>query len=182
MNSVYLHKTIQKKIQEIKRAQSILLLQEKVDEKTILQLTGLKRSTAKKLRRLYQRNGLSQILSKVPEKPPRSLFTKTEREKIGIILGTKKPRDYSWDLDYWNPTIAGHLIQVLYGVKFRSKTSIHLLFKQAKHTYHKPEKKYKKRDPKAIQKWRKENEPIIQAAIQDPDVAVLVEDEMIITT
>jgi transposase len=168
--------------EELKRAQAILLLSEKNAKMIIPALTGLKRATAVKIRKLYLKNGIQAIESKRKDKKTRNLLTKNQRSEIREMLHTKTPRNYGWDWDYWTPSILGELILELYGVKYKSKTSIHLIFKQSKFTYHKPEKTYKKRDQAAIDKWKAENTAIVQEALRDPASVVLVADEMIITS
>lgn len=170
------------KPEEMKRAQAILLLSEGMGEAIIVSLTGLKRATTVKIRKLYIKHGISALESKRKEKKPRSLLTKNQRDEIAQMLRTKSPRNYGWDWDYWTPGILAKLILELYGVKYKSKTSMYLIFKQSKFTYHKPEKIYKNRDQNAIDKWKIETAPIIQAALQDPEVVILVEDEMILTS
>jgi transposase len=175
-------KSNKNKTQEIKRAQSILLLNQGLPAKTFYQLTGMKRATAVKLRKKYIKGGISCLLNKKLEKAPRTYLTKNELQEINIMLNTKTPRNYGWEWDHWTPSILGSLILQLYGVQYKSKSSIHLIFKKSKFTYHKPEKKYKNRDEKAIEKWKKDVEPEVTAALLDPNTEVIVADEMIVTS
>ena len=169
-------------LEEIKRAQAVLLLDDKQTESLILSLTGLKRTTVVKLRKIYIKKGIVALESKRKDKKPRDLLTKTQREKIAIMLHTQTPRNYGWNWDYWTSTILAHVILDLYDVKYKSKTSMYLIFKQSKFTYHKPEQKYKKRNQAAINEWKKQNETIVAEALQDSETVVLVEDEMILTS
>lgn len=169
-------------LEEIKRAQGILLLMEGLSESVILSLTGLKRATVVKVRKKYIKGGLAALESKRKEKKPGSLLTKNQRAEIMNMLHAKTPRNYGWDWDYWTPSILGQLIIELYGVKYKSKTSLRLLFKQSKFTYHKPEKIYKKRDQFAINLWKEKNASDVREALLDPHTIILVEDEMIVTS
>lgn len=169
-------------LEEIKRAQAILLLCDKNTESLILSLTGLKRTTVVKLRKIYIKNGIAALASKRKDKKQRSLLTKSEREEVAIMLHAKTPRNYGWDWDYWTPSILARVILDIYGVKYKSKTSMYLIFKQSKFTYHKPEKQYQRRNQAAIDEWKKQNTPIITEALHDPNTIVLVEDEMILTS
>lgn len=168
--------------EELRRAQAILLLADGAAEVLILTLTGLKRSTAVKIRKKYIKHGVSALESKKKDKKPRSLLTKKQRDEIAEMLHTKTPRNYGWDWDYWTPGILGKLILELYCVKYKSKTSLYIIFKQSRFTYHKPEKVYAKRDQAAIDKWKEENESAIKEALNDENTVVLVEDEMIVTS
>lgn len=184
-NKVELSTFIQENIrtsEELKRTQAILLLDGGATEETIKTLTGLKRATTVKNRKKYLKMGLVALESKRKEKKPGSLLTKNERAEIAEILHKKTPRNYGWDFDYWTPSVLGKLILELYGVKYKSKSSVHVIFKQSKFTFHKPEKIYQKRNQAVIDAWKKENEAAIQAALQDPDTVVLTEDEMIVTS
>jgi transposase len=169
-------------LEEIKRAQSILLLGENLPGTTIESLTGLKRSTAVKSRKKYIKHGINALISKRKVKNHLSLLTKKQRLEIANMLHAKTPRDYGWDWDYWTPSILGKLILELYNVKYKSKTSLYLIFKQSKFTYHKPEKIYTKRNQEAIDQWKKENFDLVQKLLSDKETVVLVEDEMIITS
>lgn len=168
--------------EEIKRAQAILLLATNAEESIILILTGLKRDSVVKIRKKYIKHGIDALKSKRKDKKPRDLLTKSQRDEIAVMLHTKTPRNYGWDWDYWTPSILGKLILELYCVKYKSKTSLYLIFKRSKFTCHKPDKVYSKRNQEAIDKWKKENEPIIKEALSDKDTVVLVEDEMILTS
>ncbi len=47
------------------------------------------------------------------------------------------------------------LIKEQYNVHYKSKTSYYIFFKEAKFTYHKPDKQYKERDQTVIDNWKK---------------------------
>lgn len=168
--------------EELRRAQAILLLDSGAAETIIKLLTGLERSSTVKNRKKYLKGGISALESKRKEKKPRALLTKKQRLEITQILHEKKPKDYGWDIDYWTASIVSRLIFELYGVKYKSKSSVHVLFKESKFTYHKPEKIYKKRDQIAIDTWKNEIKELVQLAMQDQEVVILVEDEMIVTS
>jgi hypothetical protein len=86
---------------------------------------------------------------------------------------------YGWD--YWTPGILADLILQLYNVKYKSKTSVYIIFKQSKFTYHKPEKTYAKRDQVAIDAWKIEHKPIIEEALKDPNTVLLVTQAVLCT-
>lgn len=167
-------------LEEIKRAQAILLLSQQQSESMILALTGMKRTTTVKLRKKYIKNGIISLRNK--QKKTKDLLTKSQREEIAVMLHSKTPRDYGWSHGYWTPNILSSLILELYSVKYKSKTSMYVIFKQSKFTYHKPDKTYERRDQKAIDEWKEKNAPIVAEALQNPETIILVEDEMIITS
>ena len=72
------------------------------------------------------------------------------------------------------------LIEARYQVKYKSKTSYYLLFKENKFSFHKPGKVYEKHDPERTAKWREETKPKLKQAMGDEDTVVLAEDEMIL--
>lgn len=171
-----------RKADELRRGQAILLLSQGAPSNTIKMFTGLARETAVKLRKEYIKHGIEILTNKRQEKKPRALLTKKERDFVLDILNKKTPRNYGWEWDYWTPGILASVIRDLYGAKYKSKTSLYLIFKEAKFTYHKPEKIYKNRNQEAIEEWRKRVAPQVKAALADPDTVVLVEDEMILTS
>ena len=168
--------------EEVKRAQGILLVSEGLSIQLIQSLVGLEKETLVKIRKKYIKNGIDAITSKRKEKQFRSLLTKQQREDIANILHTKTPRNYGWGCDYWTPRILGSLILELYAVKYKSVSSMHLIFKQSKFTFHKPEKIYEKRNQEAIDLWKKDNFDYVQKILQDEETVVLVADEMILTS
>ena len=56
------------------------------------------------------------------------------------------------------------------------------MFKDAKFTYHKPDKQYHKRNQAAVDEWIKVQTPVVQAALEDDKTVVLVADEMMLST
>ena len=169
-------------LEELKRAQAILLLSQGSSRETIALLTGLKKETVVKARKKYIKNGINALLSKRKDKKLRSLLTKNQRLEIADMLHKKNPHNYGWDWDYWTPTILAKLILELYGVQYKSKTSIYVIFKQSKVTYHKPEKIYHKRNQELIDQWKKEHKEEVQKLLSDENTILLVEDEMIVTS
>lgn len=168
--------------EEIKRAQAILMLTEGLSTKAILSITGLQRETVVKARKKYIKGGITAIESKRKEKKPASLLTKNQRLEIADMLHTETPRNYGWDWDYWTPSILGKLILQLYNVKYKSKISLYIIFKQSKFTYHKPETIYERRNQGLIDEWKKQNVAVVKTALDDPETIILVADEMILTS
>lgn len=168
--------------EEIRRAQGILLLNNNSSKDLIELLTGLQRNTLVKIRKQYLKTGIEAVISKRKEKKPASLLTKQQREEIKEMLHTKTPHDYGWECDHWTSTILGKLILELYAVQYKSKSSLYLIFKQSKYTYHKPEVQYERRNQEAIDKWKEDNKEKVEEFLQDDNVVVLVADEMTITS
>jgi transposase len=67
-------------------------------------------------------------------------------------------------------------------VKYKSKTSLYLIFKDAKFTYHKPGQVYKNRDQNKVDQWKQHVLPVIQEYLKKKNTVVLTEDEMILST
>ena len=98
------------------------------------------------------------------------------------MLNTKTPRYFDYDIDFWTTSILGKVIKLKYNVLYKSRTPIQLIFKEAKFTYHKPDKQYKNRNQEAIDVWKKEKIPVIKKLMEDLQNIVLAEDELILTT
>jgi len=169
---------------EIKRAQAIILIDKEIDIISITTLTGLKRSQIFNLRNFYLKNGLISIEDK-KKKDPKQLLTKTQRQKIIDKIKNKKPSDcdsYFEKHDYWTTGVLGEYIFRQYNVQYKSKTSLYLIFRQSKFTYHKPGRVYEKNDPQEVKQWRKKTKPKLKKAWQDKNTIILCEDEMILST
>ena len=169
-------------LEEIKRAQSIILLEGNSEEKNILALTGLKRETSVKCRQKFIKHGLIALRSKRKTKKPFCLLTKKQKEAIAEMLNNKKPIDYGWDWDYWTSSVLAKIILDIYNVEYKSKSSLYLIFKQSRFSFHLPEKLYVKRNQADIDAWIENTKPIIEEYMIDADAVILTEDEMILTT
>jgi transposase len=166
---------------EALRAQAILMLNKRLDLGLIEELTGFKRSSIFSLRNIFLKKGIDGIKDKRKKKQPR-LLTKSQRMQVLEILKTKKPRDFGLDEDNWSTWALGYLINEQYGVKYKSKTSLYLLFKEAHFTFHKPGKVYQKRDEKLVQKWKSEVKPLIENAWKDNNIEIIAGDEMTLSS
>lgn len=165
---------------ELKRVQAVLTLNDNEKIEKIEMLTGLKRSRIFGLRLLYLIKGIKALETK--PKKSKSLLTKKQLKETKKTLTTKKPQEFGYDCPFWTTGILGDLIEREYGVKYKSKTSLYLIFREAKFTYHKPGRVYRNQDPEEVKKWRKETKPIVKAAFKDKETVILAEDEMILST
>lgn len=166
--------------QEIKRAQAILLIDKKGSRGLIEEMTGYSISYAFDLRKIYIEKGISGIKSR--EKKTRSFLTKNQLLEVAKVLEYSTPKDFGFNSDFWTTTILSSLIKEQYSVVYKSKTSLQLIFKKSKFTYHKPGKKYEKRDETLINEWKNEKLPILKELVDNPNTHVLAEDEMILST
>lgn len=166
---------------EVRRAQAVLLVNDETASSVITTLTGYSRRHAFALRRAYLRHGKDALRDK-RQGNPRELLTKRQRDAIVGILREKTPEDFQYEREHWTTTVLGDLIERQYGVRYQSKTSERLLFRQATFTYHKPGRVYRKRDAREAEKWRTEAKKRLATAWPDPRTVVLAEDEMILST
>lgn len=169
---------------EARRAQTVLLVDEDVRVDAIMSVTGYKRRQIFTLRKKYLARGIEAIKDKQRGKP-RELLTKKQREEVIKTIKTKKPSElgaYYQNHDYWTTGILGAYIERMYGVKYKSKTSHYILFKQAKFTYHKPGRVSERRTEEEVQKWQNTVKTQVQTAWNDPETIILAEDEMHLST
>lgn len=169
---------------EMKRAQAILLLDQKKEIGEIGNFTGYGRSQIFELRKQYLQSGISSIEDKRKGKP-KELLTKQQRELIIETVKTKKPSDlgiYYKKYDYWTTSLLGDWINREYEVLYKSKTSLYLVFKQSKFTYHKPNRVYHKHNEEEVEEWRKSTKPKLKKLLAEENTVILSADEMILTT
>ncbi len=162
---------------EVRRAQTILLVDQEVDATTITSLTGFSRRHAFTLRRRYLTEG-TVALQDQRQGRVKELLTKTQRTKIVETVKTTKPSDYGYNASHWTTSLLGAFIEKEYQVKYKSKTSYYLIFKGAKFTYHKPGRVYERRNEEEVMAWRKSTKTRVIQALSESDTIVLVEDEM----
>jgi len=166
---------------EVRRAQAVLLLNQGADHKLIEPLTSYGRSHVFTLRSCFLREGIAAFEDK-RQGDPKPLLTKRQRQEILAILQTKKPADLGYAGEGWTTRMLGDYIKRRYNVEYKSRTSYYLLFREARFTYHKPEKRYEKYDEEKVKQWRQQAKPKVKRALNDPAVEVICEDEMVLST
>lgn len=166
---------------EVRRAQAVLLLNQDVEIEAIITLTKYSRRQVFDLRKHYLNQGIVAIEDKHKGKP-KELLTKKQRVDIVEIVKNHLPKVYGYDSEYWTTGILAHLIRENYKVKYRSKTSIYIIFKQAKFSYHKPDRQYQARNEQEVEKWRKEAKVKLKQTLTEPDTIILTADEMSLST
>jgi len=166
---------------EALRAQAVLLINEKTASNQIQFITGFDGKYAFKLRKKYLEKGKAGLLDK-RKKKPRALLTRGQRLQIIKTLKDDTPISFGFEEDFWTTAILGLLIKEQYNVHYKTKNPLYLLFKDAKFTFHKPDKKYHKRDQEAVDKWREDMTSVVEKAYTEEDTVILVADEMILST
>lgn len=166
---------------EVRRAQAVLLLNQETAVGSIMALTKYSRRQIFDLRKNYLKNGIIVIQDK-KKGPPKELLTKNQLTLIVKTVKEKRPKDYNYNSDFWTTGILGDFIEHEYHVKYRSKTSIYLIFKQAKFTYHKPDRQYQARNEQEIDQWKKDAKIKVKQALAEKDTIVLTADEMSLST
>ena len=145
----------------VKRSQAIMLLEERISSSTIKAVVGYKREVAVKIRKIFIKNGIKSLLSKRKKKQSHAFLTRGQKKQMVSILNTQTPKEFGYEYEFWTTTVLASLILEQYGVKYKSKTSIYVIFRKAKFTFHKPDKVSERRDEKLIQQWKKEKLPVL---------------------
>ena len=148
----------------------------------VKRLTGFERTHAFRLRREYLTQGLPAFRDKCKGKP-KELLTKKQRDEIIETVKTKAPKDlgtYYENYDHWTTSVLGHWIEEKYEVKYKSKTSLYLVFRKAVFTYHKPGRVYDKHDEVEVEKWKRSTKPKLRKYWKEKDTVILCADEMIL--
>lgn len=166
---------------ETLRAQAILLINEGTAPQRIKSFTGYSRAQAFRLKQRYLADGAVILTDKRIGKP-KELLVKRQRDAIIAMIKTKTPRDVGYVSDHWTTGILGNWIEREYAAKYKSKTSLYLVFRQAKFTYHKPGTVYREHDEREIAAWRKGLKTKLNRLVREQDTVILAEDEMILTT
>jgi transposase len=166
---------------EIRRSQSVLLVDEETDYGLIYRLTGYKERSVLIFRQRYLKYGLGGLEHKRKGKP-KSLLSKEQREEIIAILNDTLPRNQGYDYEYWSTAILGKLIKEKYGVVYKTKKPFYLLFEEAKFSFHKPGQVYEKRDELKVQAWQEEIQPVVAEAFDDSNTIILCGDEMVLSS
>ena len=166
---------------ESRRAQAVLLIDGGNAVDFIEALTGYKRRQVFKYRAQFLKEGLCGIANKRKGKGKR-LLSSNQRNEILTFLTTTTPKDHGYEVEFWSTSVLAHLIQEKYGVVYKSKKAFYLLFEEAKFSFHKPGQVYEKRDEEKVLAWKEEIKPKLSKAFEEPDVVVLCEDEMVLSS
>jgi len=170
-----------KDTKEIRRSQSVLLVDQETDYGAIYSLTGFKERSVLIFRQRYLKYGLVGLEHKRKGKP-KALLSKAQREEIIGLLNDTLPRNHGYDYEYWSTAILGELIKEKYGVAYKTKKPFYLLFEEAKFSFHKPGQVYEKRDELKVQAWKEEIEPKLSEAFYDSNTVILCGDEMVLSS
>lgn len=170
-----------KRSDEIKRAQSILLLGKKGGVALVFEVTGYSRRQAYDIKKRYLKDGISSLQDKRKGKP-KELLTKQQREEIIETVKTKTPKDFGYENEHWTTGFLGKWIEEKYEVKYKSKTSLYLVFRKARFTYHKPGRAYDKHSEEEVETWKTETKPKLEKFLKEENTVILAEDEMVLTT
>lgn len=170
-----------KDIAEYKRIQAIMLLDKRYEVELLKEMTGFSRSQIFQLRTIYLAQGIAGIQTKRKGEPKRLLSRRQLQEVINLVKITN-PQDHGYQSPFWTTGILANIVWEKYRVKYRSRTSYYVIFRESKFTYHKPGRVSVKRDEEAVQKWREEARQVIKRAWEDPHTIILTEDEVILST
>jgi transposase len=169
--------------EEARRAQSIILINSEAYPVIITTLTGFTEKHAYKLRRMFLNQGIHSIIDKRKPKV-KELLTKTQRSELIKTIKDKTPNecDRYYNSDYWTTGIVAEYIKRIYNVTYKSKTSIYIVFRKSKFSYHKPSRIYERRNEQEVQEWRKEAQKQVKQAWKEKHTVILTEDEMSLST
>ena len=166
---------------EALRAQAVLLTTRRGGSKDLKALTGYSRSHALLLKQSYRDKGLSCLTDKRKGKP-KELLTKRQRTVVLKTLKEKSPKDLGYAHEHWTSGMLGDWIEKKYKVKYKSKTSLYLIFKKVSFTYHRPGTVYKERNDMEVETWKKTATRKLRSLLKEKSTVILTGDEMILTT
>ena len=165
----------------IKKSQTILLLDEKNGLKLVRRLIGYGKTQAYAIKKRYLEEGLSSLTDRRKGKP-KELLTKQQRNEITETVKTKTPKDFGYEREHWTTGVLGDWINRNYQIQYKSKTSLYLIFRKAKFTYHKPGRVYDKHSEEEVEAWKTETKPKLDQFLKEENTVILTEDEMVLTT
>lgn len=161
----------------MRRALAVINLEDGLD----LDLFDISTKHAQRLRRVFRNDGVEAFRDN-RHNNQKVLLTKKERDAVSTMLRTSTPNDHGYsDSPFWSTRILAAVIELKYRVRFASKTSYYLLFREATFTFHLPGKKYEKADAAAVIIWKNEHNSRLKEAFADPYTVILCEDEMVLT-
>lgn len=172
---------VSRKSPEVRRAQAVLLINEGISVSSVCRITRFSKTRIFAIRGAYVSKGADALRDKRQGKP-KELLTKKQRDEIIATVSKKTPKQLGFVSEFWTSGILGKWIEEKYDVKYKSKTSLYLVFRKASFSYHKPERRYHEHNEKDILAWRKQTKPLVQKHFAEQGTIILAADEMILTT
>jgi transposase len=166
---------------EIRRSQSVLLIDRDTNYDEIYSLTGFKERSVLIFRQRYLKYGVEGLEHKRKGKP-KSLLSKLQRQETIALLKSTLPGEHGYSSEYWSTAVLGELIKEKYGIAYKTRKPFYLLFEEAKFSFHKPGQVYEKRDELKVQAWKEEIKPRLEKAFCDSNTVILCEDEMVLSS
>ena len=165
------------------RCRAILLLNQNIPLPDFIEISGYLLSSVRKLLNKFRKLGLDSLKSKIKVRELGRLLSVAQRTEITHILSTNKPSKLwqnapdAWDIHY-----LARLILEFFEVKYRSKTSLYLIFKESKFSYRFGQTVNEKRNEKDVKVWAQDAPAIIEKERSDPNTVIFVADESILTS
>lgn len=169
-----------KLVADLRKIQAILMLDRNQNLDIIEALTSIKRSRVFGLRKQYLDKGLDAI--RTQERKGKLLLSRKQLNQLKKILKDPSSPITLYQTPFWSTRLLADYIKEEFDVDYKSKTSIYLIFKRVKFTYHKPGRVYEKHDSDKVTQWIKTTKPMIEKAWNDEDTVILTADEMILST
>jgi transposase len=169
-----------KRGEEIKRAQAVLLILQK-RRNDIEIMTGLSLRRSYEIKDDFNKIGIKAFTDK-RKGDPKELLTAKQKKEIVEVLKTKTPKECNLLGDYWTTSKLADYIENKHNVKYKSKTSYYLIFRQSSFSFHLPGKVYEKHDEEKTNQWRKEVKPKLIQAFNDKGTEIFCEDEMVLSS
>lgn len=110
------------------------------------------------------------------------MLTKRQREAVLKAVKEKTPKDFGYPHAHWTSGLLGDWIEKKFKVKYKSKTSLYLIFKKISFTYHRPGTKYDERDDAEVAAWQKTATRKLNKLMKEKNTVILTGDEMVLTT
>jgi len=166
---------------EALRAQAILLTGKRGGGSDVLALTGLTRTHAIHVKQRYLKEGIACLTDKRKGKP-KELLTRKQQQRVLATIKEKTPKDLGYGHDHWSSSVLGDWIEKTFKVKYKSRTSLYLIFKKVSFSYHRPGTTYDARDEKEVAAWQKTAARKLNTLMKEKDTVILTGDEMVLTT
>lgn len=127
----------------------------------VMKSYGLCRTTIYRWLRAHRRGGEAALASRRGTGRPDSLTDKQKQQVRKWICG-RDPRQYGFDFGLWTRRVVADLIEQKFGITL-SVTTVGRVLAELDITPQKPLRRAYERDPRAIEKWQREEFPKLRA-------------------
>lgn len=137
------------------RVQSVLLRKKGYSRGKIVEITGKSLSSIEDWITAFNKRGIDGLRTKKRESAPNALLTREQKDKIGKIIRSKKPKEVGLNSEFWDIPSLRELVRKEFKVEYQSNESYRRLLHYGGLSYQKVEFVDRRRNEEEVSNFKK---------------------------